>query len=148
MKKLFQHMGAAFGAEDHERAGASDFPSHPGRVWVEQDLWRQAAASPAGRSAPVAQRPQPAAKAFDFTETDIVRAPVRPADARRTAGPQVYTQRNRDAHSDRITRFMEINRTVQGGRGFAYRVIQKMRGVSADYDLWKGPTRQVTFLLG
>lgn len=120
------------------------------RAWIEQgDLWRdQASAKPEATA--TAEGGQPSLPTFDFSASEIVRP--RPTHAtvvaRTRPGSVAYAERRRGLHADNIARFLEVNRSVQGGRGLAYRVVQSIRGVSADYNLWKGSTSQVTFLLG
>ncbi len=120
------------------------------RAWVEQgDLWRdQGSAKPEVIATAESERsPLPT---FDFSASEIVR--TRPTHttviARTRPGGVAYAERRRGLHADNIARFLEVNQSVQGGRGLAYRVVQSIRGVSADYNLWKGSTSRVTFLLG
>lgn len=146
MNKLLQRINATFQVVEDGSGDVSDFPSRDNRMWNEQgELWNQGASKVAAPTAP-ARSP---AKAFDFSATEIVRTRVKRSVAVRTqSGTEAYAERRRSLNAENIARFMQVNHTVQGGSGFAYRVIQAVRGVSADYDLWKGPTKQVTFFLG
>jgi hypothetical protein len=116
------------------------------RRWTEQgELWNGKASKPQPVSEPRVE--------FDFTSTEIVRvtrAAVPTPPAKKTqAGLMRGGVQKGDLKPEAISRFFEVNQTVRRDRGFAYRVIHAARScVSADYDLWKGPTRQVTFLLG
>jgi hypothetical protein len=147
MKKLLERISTTLGSDGGRNA--AEFPSRSNRVWNDQgELWNSGASK---MVAPARTEPRTPAKAFDFSETEIVRkfppqsdAAVANTPARRTA----YGDQLRGARAQNIARFLEVNRTVQSGHGFAYRVIQAVRGASADYDLWKGPTKTVTFLLG
>lgn len=149
MKKLFQQIGSVFQTHGRDASQGTDLPSSSNRMWMEQDLWNQAATTTdAASPAPVRQTRR--ATEFDFSATEIVRPSARRATTVRatTVGGEAYALRQRTARAVNIARFMEVNRTIESERGAVYRVIQKVKGVSADYDLWKGPTRQVTFLLG
>jgi hypothetical protein len=131
-----------------EVAEQSDVLPPRNRRWSEQgELW-------GGRSM-AAESAKVQTADFDFSSTEIVRV-ARPQamHAKKTQHgvsvtigmtlPKMTAKR-----VEPISRFFTVNHTVQGDRGSSYRVIQAARqGVSADYDLWKGPTRQVTFLLG
>ncbi len=147
MKRLLERISTSLGSDD--RQDENDFPSRSDRMWTEQgELWnaRAAKAIPA-----TAAGPRVPAVSFDFSETEIVRAPRKNSDAvavRTEARKAVFAEQQRGRRVQNIARFLEVNQTVQGGHGFAYRLIQAVRGVSADYDLWKGPTKRVTFLLG
>lgn len=93
---------------------------------------------------------------FDFNSTEIVRAPrATTVLSKKTQHGMTVTvgttlPRTADVRSAPISRFFSVNHTVQGLRGSTYEVRRaaSRQMVSADYDLWKGPTRQVTFLLG
>lgn len=148
MKKLFRQIGSVFQTQGRDAGHEPDLPSSSNRMWMEQDLWSQVAATDAAMDAgPVRQTRR--ATEFDFSATEIVRQPARrTTTVRATAVGEAYALRQRAARAVNIARFMEVNRTIESDRGAVYRVIQKVKGVSADYDLWKGPTRQVTFLLG
>jgi hypothetical protein len=148
MKRILQHINAAFHPSENGRDEVSDLPARSSRSWIEQgDLWNQK--NPKTAAAPLTREAARATKDFDFSATEIVRSrQPRPAASRTQAGVVAYAERRRGLHAQNIGRFLEVNQTVQGNHGFAYRVIQAVRGASADYDLWKGPTKQVTFLLG
>jgi hypothetical protein len=141
MKQLLQRIGSVFHGEE-ENLDAGTFPARRSRVWVEQgDLWGET------RQAPAPEAKAKAAPRFDFSETEIVRPP--PAATHVRSGGTVHAGHRHGTGAEKIARFLEVNQTVKGGRdSFAYRVVQSIRGASADYDLWKGPTSHVTFLLG
>jgi hypothetical protein len=147
MKQILERISASLGADD--RHDAKDFPSRSGRLWNEQgEHWNSKASSPMRAGA---EEPTVPPAVFDFSQTEIVRNPRRNLDTvavRTDARKAVFAEQQRGQRAQNIARFLEVNNTVQGGHGFAYRVIQAVRGVSADYDLWKGPTKRVTFLLG
>jgi hypothetical protein len=148
MKRILRQIGSALhpgSSAPHDEAG---FPAQANRMWMEQDLWNHQAADTA-LPAPPAHAQNVRTTNFDYSVTEIVRTRERQAAASRTqAGTEAYAERRRTHRAENIARLMEVNQTVKRDRGAVYRVIQKIRGVSADYDLWKGPTRQVTFLLG
>ena len=128
-------------------ARSTDESLQAGSAWVEGDLWRNAGT---GRQTGAPGVSQPRAGDFDFSQTEIVRSIRTP---RHTGVKQVRPVASVSAkrRGDRVAgigRFMQVNRTIEGGRGSDYRVVQSPRHVSADYDLWKGPTSVVTFFLG
>lgn len=118
-----------------------------GRSWVDGELWREDRADADGASSVASRQP---AMDFDFSKTEIVRT-VRTPRHSGVKKPQAVEQVSLKRRGDRtagIGRFMQVNRTIDIGRGNDYRVVQSPRQVSADYDLWKGPSGIVTFFLG
>lgn len=148
MNRILRQIGSAFHTGSSDSSDEAGLPSQSNRMWMEQDLWSHQAAETVA--------PPPAAPAqntrttnFDYSVTEIIRTREQRTAAMRThGGTEAYAERRRTHRAENIARLMEVNQTVKRDRGAVYRVIQKIRGVSADYDLWKGPTRQVTFLLG
>lgn len=144
MSKFLDRLSKAFKLGEHTEP--VDALARGNRRWTEQgELW--------GAKSP---RQQPATEPrveFDFSSTEIVRVaraaiPTPPAKTTQAGLKRGGVQKG-ELRTEAISRFLEVNQTVRCDRGFAYRVIHAARScVSADYDLWKGPTRQVTFLLG
>ena len=118
-----------------------------GQAWVEGELWREERQQPT--ATPVVT-PRQAPMDFDFSKTEIVRPMRTPrhSGAKKTPVVQQAAAKRRGDRTAGIGRFMQVNRTIDIGRGNDYRVVQSPRQVSADYDLWKGPTGIVTFFLG
>ena len=148
MKKLMERIGATLATDDGQ--DTAGFPSRTNRAWNEQgDLFSRVTRQPAAPATAEARAPT---KIYDFSESEFVRKlPKKESDAvaaRSQARKAVYAEKLRGVRAQNIARFLEVNQAVQSRGGFAYRIIQAVRGVSADYDLWKGPTKQVTFLLG
>ena len=147
MKKLFERISATFVTD--EVSEGMDFPSGADRVWMDGqgELWNQRTSQAVVPAAPDVARLPPRQIAVD--DSEIIRALPKRADAgflrqRQTA----FSEHQRVRRVQNIARFLEVNNTLESERGFVYRVIQAARDVSADYDLWKGPRKQVTFLLG
>ena len=145
MKKIIRQISEVFSVADDD-SGSSSLSAGLSRNWIEGDLWSHANARPA--SAPARSTSLP--REFDFSATEIIRPQKpHPAAARTQAGnTAIHSARRAVIKVQHIARFLEVNQTVKGENGFAYRIIQAIRGPSASYDLWKGPTRHVTFLLG
>lgn len=120
----------------------------PGRrAWVEQgELWqREQSSAPEGAST----GRRPASLDFDFSKTEIVRlARPKHSGAKSLRIEERAVENRRGSRTANIGRFMQVNRTLQAGRGNDYEVVRSPRHVSADYDLWKGPSGVVTFFLG
>lgn len=145
MSKLLERIATMLKLGEVDEQSADVLP-RGNRRWCEQaELFGNGSA----------QNVKTSVQDFDFSATEIVRVPRPPVLLAKktqhgmtvTVGTTVEKQSARNAAP--ISRLFSVNHAVQGDRGFGYRVVRAARaGVSADYDLWKGPTRQVTFLLG
>ena len=114
------------------------------------ELWKQASAPiPVANEASLSKRVESAA--FDFTATEIVRSrTTRPVAARTHAGTTAYAERRHAMPAtEKIARFLRVNRSVLEPRGSDFQVLSaQRRSIGADYDLWKGPKSRVAFLMG